>query len=389
MQAGTRRPRIGMNAMLYSSVLSYRSAGVSHYIAGLLGSLPQVDPGSDYVAFTSEPANTFAGWRMLAQPSVGANPLRRILWEQVQQPGLLRQEGVDLIHAPVYVGPWCSPCPVVVTIHDLSHFLFPQLFKPAKRAYLQFMTRYTARRAAAVICDSQSTRRDVLDLLHIEENRVYSVLIGVDNTMRPLEPEAIARFKHERHLPEKYLLSVSTLEPRKNIRALIEAYALLCEQIVEPPQLVIGGGKGWYFEDIERQVQRLGLAGRVTFPGYIPQQELPLWYNGAELFIYPSLYEGFGMPPLEAMACGIPVITSDRSSLPEVVGEAGIMLDTSQPALLAQEILGLLRNEPRRLELAEAGIKRASMFSWRKTAEQTAAIYHSVLKNRQTNDSSA
>jgi len=379
MHDNTRRVRIGLNAMLYSSELSYRSAGVSHYIGGLLGALPRSDSSADYVAFHYLPQISADGWEFVHARAAGGQPWRRILWEQFGQPAALRRSQVDLVHAPVYVGPLAASCPVVVTIHDLSHFIFPELFQPAKRVYLQTMTRITAKRAAAVICDSENTRRDVLRLLQVPPERAHTVLIGVDAEMQPLARERVERFRAERRLPERYILTVSTLEPRKNIPALIEAYCMLCRGGQPVPHLVIGGGKGWYFRAIEQQVERLGLRDHVVFTGFIPQQELPLWYNASEIFVYPSLYEGFGMPPLEAMACGVPVITSDKASLPEVVGDGGLMVDTSKPELLATALQRLLDEPETRIELGQRGQARARLFSWEKTARETASIYHAVL----------
>lgn len=380
MQDKSFRPRIALNALLYSSEFSYRNAGVSHYIGGLLGYLPQTDNTAEYIAFHHTPQIRVDGWKLFTIDSIGENPWRRIAWEQFGQPGALRRVQANLVHAPVYVGPLAAPCPVVVTIHDLSHFLYPELFPLAKRLYLQVMTRATARRAAAVICDSASTRRDVLRVLRIPAERVHTVLIGVDAEMRPLEPQRVVQFRTERRLPERMILSVSTLEPRKNIPTLLKAYALLLGSGKEVPQLVIGGGKGWYYQAIEEQVKRLGLSDKVTFTGFIPQQELPLWYNAAEIFVYPSLFEGFGMPPLEAMACGVPVITSGRSSLPEVVGDGGIMTDTSQPETLARAMQQLLDSRELRDQLSLRGRARSRLFSWEKTARETSAIYHAILR---------
>ncbi|MHB9032540.1 MAG: glycosyltransferase family 4 protein [Anaerolineae bacterium] len=378
----SERPRVGLNAMLYSRSLTFRSAGVSHYVAGLLDSLPQADPDTDYYAFVAEPESHLDGWRVVHPVFMKDNPWRRIAWEQLFQTSALRRLKIDLLHAPVYVGPLRASCPVVVTIHDLSHFIYPELFKPAQRAYLQVMTRYTAQRAAAVICDSENTRRDVLRILHIPEQRVHTVLIAAGSEMQPLPPAVITRFRQERQLPERFILSVSTLEPRKNILKLIDAYALIVKSNAATPALYIGGGKGWYYQAIESRVEKLGLSNRIHFAGFIPQAELPLWYNAAEIFIYPSIYEGFGLPPLEAMACGTPVITSNRSSLPEVMGDGGVMVDSTVSENLAAEMQNLLENPDRRANQVSRGLQRAKLFTWANTARQTAAIYHAVLENR-------
>lgn len=382
MEASDNQPRIGLNAQLYSSQLSYRGAGVSHYIQGLLNTLPQVDPDARYVAFLNDPSSSFKGWRTARTHLPEAQPWRRILWEQAAQPRLARRERLDLLHEPVYVGPLLAPCPIVVTIHDMSYFIYPELFQLAKRIYLQAMTQFTARHAAAIICDSESTRRDVLRILSVPGERVHTVHIGVDPEMQPLPRPAITEFRREHQLPLHFILFVGTLEPRKNLPMLLEAFAWLCQHSQLPHQLFIGGGKGWYYQTIEDQVEKLGLSERVHFPGFIPQAELPLWYNSADLFVYPSLYEGFGLPPLEAMTCGVPVITSNISSLPEVVGEGGVMVDPHEPVSLAREMLHLLSDPTASAELGMRGLAQARSFSWSNTARQTAAIYHSALGNR-------
>jgi glycosyltransferase involved in cell wall biosynthesis len=379
-------PRIGLNAQLYSTRQSYRGAGVSHYILGLLNALPFADPEAEYIAFLNEPGSSFAGWQAVRTRLPEARPGRRILWEQTAQPLLARREHLDLVHAPVYVGPLLAPCPTVVTIHDMSFYLFPELFQPAKRLYLQTMTRFSARRASAVICDSESTRRDVLQILGLTQERVHTVHIGIDAEMQPLPRDRISEFRRAKQLPSQFILFVGTLEPRKNLPLLLEAFAWLIQHSQLPHHLVLGGGKGWYYQAIERQVEGLGLRSRVHFPGFIPQYELPLWYNSADLFVYPSLYEGFGLPPLEAMACGVPVITSNVSSLPEVVGEGGVMVDPNNPENLGQEMRRLLSDTDARAGLCSRGLERAQSFSWHKTARQTAALYHAILGNRIINE---
>jgi glycosyltransferase involved in cell wall biosynthesis len=387
MKASGNRPRIGLNAQLYSSRLSYRSAGVSHYILALLTSLPQVDPNIDYVAFLNDPAASFAGWQTVRTHLPESQPWRRILWEQTSQPRLARQERLDLLHEPVYVGPWQAPCPIVVTIHDMSYFIYPELFQPAKRKYLQTMTRYTAQHAAAIICDSESTRRDVLRILAVSADRVHTVHLGVDPEMQPLPRQLVAEFKREHQLPEHFILFVGTLEPRKNLPVLVQAFAWLRQHSRLNHHLVIGGGKGWYYQTLEQQVEKLGLRDQIHFPGFIPQAELPLWYNSADLFVYPSLYEGFGLPPLEAMACGVPVITTNVSSLPEAVGAGAILVSPDEPVSLGQEMQRLLSDPSASTELCDRGIAQAKLFSWSNTARQTVNVYHAILGNRKVNES--
>jgi glycosyltransferase involved in cell wall biosynthesis len=243
------------------------------------------------------------------------------------------------------------------------------------------MTRHTVRHAEAVIAVSESTKRDALQLFGLPQEKVIAIPNGVDDRMKSIQDHgAIEALRQRYDLPKKMLLFLGTLEPRKNILTLLEAYALLRQRPTVSHELVIAGGQGWYYEEIYQAVERLGLEGSVRFPGYVPDEELPLWYNAADLFVYPSLYEGFGLPPLEAMACGTPVVVANTSSLPEVVGDAGLMVDPHDPQALAEAIYSVLSNPVRHQRLAEAGQARARNFSWRTTAKKTAALYHRVLE---------
>jgi glycosyltransferase involved in cell wall biosynthesis len=289
----------------------------------------------------------------------------------------------NLLHALAFVAPLAWRGPTVVTVFDLSFLLFPERFRVYNRLYLSMFTRLSARRADRVIVISESTKRDAVRLLGLDARRVAVVYCGVDETYRPLPAEVVEEYRRRRGLPERFVLFVGTLEPRKNIAGLIEAYRLLAagwpRGAGEPPALVIAGAKGWYYQDVYQAVQRAELMERVVFTGYVPADELPFLYNAATLFVYPSFYEGFGLPPLEAMACGTAVVVSDRSSLPEVVGDAGVLVNPEEPAAIAQAMHELLRDEEARRVLADKGRRRAAAFSWQRAAQETTAIYRQVL----------
>lgn len=373
------KPRVGLGAQLVSAVESFRNAGVSHYVHNLLLHLPVADPLLDYVAFLPDRTTHYPGWACRGAAWGTRSPLSRILWEQLAQPTAARRERLCLLHAPVNIAPALVSCPVVVTVHDLSFFLFPQFFRPPNRVYQQVFTRATAQNVEHIIAVSQSTRADVCRILGVPPGRVTVVPNGVDAEMRPLSPEQVQAFRVKKGLPERIILFVGTLEPRKNIPNLLEAYSLLRRESRVDHHLVIVGGKGWYFDEIEETSAQLGLGDEVIFPGFVPQAELPYWYNAADLFVFPSLYEGFGLPPLEAMACGTPVIVSTSSSLPEVVGDAGLLVDARDPRSLAEAMRSVAEDRGRREQLALAGLGRARTFSWHETARQTAAVYHRVL----------
>lgn len=368
---------IGLNAHLLSLAHTYRGAGINWYIHNLLLNLALVDQENQYTVFLNDrrfPPNSGLILRPSRLPT--AQPLVRIGWEQLIQPFVLWQEKIDLLHSMAFVTPLVSPCPSVVTVYDLSFVIFPQSFKYSRRFYLALFTRLSARKARRIITISESTKRDTVRLLGVSSEKVDVVYCGVDKTFHPLPDREIASFRQKRGLPERIILFVGTIEPRKNVARLIEAYSHLRDERVK---LVIGGAKGWLYEEVFARVEELGLTGDVLFPGYIPPDELPLWYNAAELFVYPSLYEGFGLPPLEAMACGTPVITSNVSSLPEVIGEAGLTVDPIDSESLAEAMSRVLGDEALRQSMRERGLARANRFSWAKAARETVEVYRHTL----------
>ncbi|MBN1658240.1 MAG: glycosyltransferase family 4 protein [Anaerolineae bacterium] len=369
--------QVGVNAHLLSLDQNYRSAGINWYIYHLLHHLP--DAGSDlaYTAFLGER-------RFVGTPGIHCSLTRlpthrppvRIMWEQVVQPCVARRIGIDLIHAPAFVGPLASSLPFVVTIHDLSFVNYPQNFRGGNRAYLRLFTRLSVHTARRVVAVSKSTRADLAHFYGVSPRKVDVVYHGVDPAFRPLPADEVEAFRVRRGLPDQFILFVGTLEPRKNIAGLISAYA---QMPASRPPLLLVGGKGWLYDDVYRRVEELNLADKVHFIGYVDAAELPAWYNAALLFVYPSLYEGFGLPALEAMACGLPVISSTASSLPEVVGEAGILVDPHDTDALAEALQRVAGNASLRDELTAAGMRQASRFSWTETARSTACSFRRAL----------
>ena len=378
----TQPTHIGLNAHLLSLSQSYRGAGISWYIVNLLRNLAQVSPDFfQYSAFLSDRAFQAPSLKLRLSRLPTHRPVVRILWEQFIQPLALRQAGVELLHALAFVAPLAAPCPFVVTIYDLSFLRYPEAFRPLNRWYLTQFTARSVKRARAVIAISESTRQDVINLLGASPERVHTVYCGADQEFRPLPATEIEAFKVSRQLPDTFILYLGTLEPRKNVDGLIRAYARWREREPDPPPLIVAGGKGWYYNKIFELVESLNLTGTIRFPGYIPQEELPLWYNAASLFVYPSHFEGFGLPVLEAMACGAPVITSKASSLPEVVGRNGAarLVSPTDDEALAQAMAELMARADLRASMSERGLAQAAKFRWEKMARETVAIYQKVL----------
>jgi glycosyltransferase involved in cell wall biosynthesis len=375
--------RIGLNAHLLSFEASYRQAGVSRYIDALLTELPAVlNPGEDLIAYTSQ-AGAIAGrarydrrilWRSTRIPS--ERPPGRILWEQTAGQLAGHRARLDLFHAPVNVAPLLSQTPSVVTVHDLAFERFPEQYPVMKQRYLRAMTRLSVRRAARVIAVSEATKHDLCRLYGCDPGRVTVVPNGIAAEMRRPPEDDIERFRAEQRLPDRFVLFVGTLQPRKNLETLLRAFALLQAELEWP--LVVVGAPGWRDAPIYRLVESLGLRERVRFAGFAPAETLPYWYGAATLLVYPSFYEGFGLPVLEAMACRTPVVVSNASSLPEVVGDAGLLVSPRDVEGFAEAIGRLARQDGLRQELGAAGWRRSQTFRWRSTAEATAAVYREV-----------
>jgi glycosyltransferase involved in cell wall biosynthesis len=372
---------IALNAHLLSSSRSYRAAGISWYIRSLLTYLPRVSDRHSFTAFLGkeEAGHGFPGLQTKVSILPTERPAARIAWEQLAQPLGLLGDRIDLLHSLAFVQPVVLPCPGVVTVYDLSFIHYPQRLQPWRRLYLRWGTTYSAQRASRVIAISASTKRDIVALLGVAEGKVDVIPCGVDEDFRPVErQEQLKELRKRRRLPPRMLLFVGTIEPRKNLTTLLRSYALLREWI-QPPPLVIAGAKGWQHEEVFSLAQELGLLDELLFPGFIPRDELPLWYNAADLFVYPSLYEGFGLPPLEAMACGTPVVASNTSSLPEVVGDAGLLVEPTDAEEIAEAMQRLLTDSTLRDELTSKGLERARAFTWHRTARETAEVYDRAL----------
>jgi glycosyltransferase involved in cell wall biosynthesis len=253
---------------------------------------------------------------------------------------------------------------------------FPRAFNVANRVYLTAATRAAAKRARVVCTISQQTRRDIVRFLNVPAQRVVVTYPAADERFRVLSTDEVDAFRRARDLPEVFIFAVGTLEPRKNVVGLLEAYARLPGP---RPPLLIGGGSGWRFSPIFDTVQRLGLQSQVTFRGFVDEDELPRWYNAARLFVFPSLYEGFGLPVLEAMACGTPVITSNAASLPEVVGDAAVLVRPDDVDGFANAMIRLVNDAALRAELCKRGLERAKIFSWEHAARELVELYREVL----------
>ena len=277
--------RVGINAHLLSGEAGYRRAGIHQYIAQVLRHLPWEEGEPTYVVFTQQQNlfNDKPGITAVSSRLSTENRWLRIFWEQVVWPWQLRQHRINLLHSMAFVTPLLSRCPAVITVYDLSFYHFPERFPALQRFYLSSQTRRSCQRARRVITISESSRQDVHRFLAVPLDRIDVVVPGVDPIYRPLPETEVTAFRQKHNL-DRFVLHVGTLQPRKNIPVLIQAMAHLDDPTIK---LVLVGGKGWLYDDIFRQVQALGLEERVVFTGYVPDDELPLWYNAAALLVFP------------------------------------------------------------------------------------------------------
>lgn len=368
-----------LGAFLLSGQPGFRQAGVHHYARELMRALARA-PHAD-VRFTTLLAASAAdqlsadertALNVHTLPARLESPLHRARFEQLALPRLLRELRADLYHGLGFVAPLRAPCPTVVSVMDLSFLTHPQTHRPLNRTYLRLLTKASCLRARRIIAISEWTRRDIVQHYAIDPWRVDAIPLAVDHArFRPLSSDARRAFRTAHDVGERAVFYLGSIEPRKNLTRLIEAFA----RLRAPAQLFIGGSLAWKYDETFAQVQRLGIGDRVRMLGRVEPQDLSAWYSSCTAFAYPSLYEGFGFPPLEAMACGAAVVSSNASSLPEVVGDAGLLVEPTSIDALAAALARALDDETLRVNLQQRALARAAGFTWERVAAGTLAAY--------------
>ncbi len=286
---------------------------------------------------------------------------------------------LDLFHSPDFVLPPVSGrIPTLLTVHDLSFVHYPETFPANLVAYLNAVVPWSVRRATHILADSQATKDDLVNIWHVPTGKITVLYAGVNEAFQPVTDEGrITAVRHKYNLTDApYILSLGTVQPRKNYQMLIRAFRPIAANY--PHNLIIAGGKGWLYDDMLAEVDKLGVNGRVHFIGFVDDADLPALYSAADLFAMPSLYEGFGLPLLEAMACGTPVLSSNMSSLPEVVGETAVQLPPTQGTAWTQAITSLLENPAKRTQMIAGGFRQARRFTWHKSARQLRNIFQNL-----------
>ena len=367
--------RVAINALL----LSGRYSGVEKAILELLRHIGE-DTEDEMVALVGSDfdASVLEGCRIAVErlPVSTRSRLARIAYEQA----LLRRrlDGFDVFHAPGYVAPPRLPIPMVLTVYDLIALRHPRLAARSNVMHYRLRLPRSARAAARIIVPTECVARDVTEQFHIPGGRIRVVPLGVAERFRPPSAEAVAALRGRHGLGGPFLLFVGNVEPKKNLPTLLRAVAAL-RRDGRPHALVIAGVRGWKCREVYALPAELGIEDAVRFLGYVPEDDLPALYGAAEAFAFPSLVEGFGLPPLEAMACGTPVVASDADALVETAGDAALHVPARDAAALADALRRVLDDASLRERLVEAGLARAAEFTWTRTAEQTRAVYREAV----------
>jgi glycosyltransferase involved in cell wall biosynthesis len=370
--------QIGIDARL----TYHQRAGISRYTLHLLEELACLDRENEYVVFQH---------RKQPEPLINApNFQRRTLYtpvhtraEQIMLRLELMLHPLDLLHSTDFIPPLYSPIPSVITVHDLGFLRWPHFLTEDNATYYSQIDR-AVRHARHIIVPSHSTRNDVIGQLGVPKSKISVIYEAVAPIYQPLPVESTrAAISQKYKIPENYIIFVSTIEPRKNIGGLLQAFHYLREKYnVKDTGLVFVGKRGWLYEEVFKTVEELGLKESTFFVGRVPDEDLRSLYVGARCHVHPAFYEGFGLPPLEAMACGTPTIVSNISSLPEVVGDAALLVDPNEWEEIAVAMHRLLSDRDLHAELRQKGLQRASIFSWKRAAVETLEVYKQVFANR-------
>lgn len=355
-------------------------AGIGRYAGELTAALAALGDGHEYALFYNRAREAVPAPPLDRLPRLSTNDgdrpwrLRVLLAHLAGRPQDRRFPGVTLFHATDHLLPHLSAVPSVFTLHDLTFRLHPTTHTPLNRWFHLLMMPLFLRAATAVIAVSECTRRDALRLYGLDEARVRVIHEGVGGQFRPAGPQAISAVRRRYGLPERFILYLGTIEPRKNLSTLLDAYLALRSQGTACG-LVIAGRQGWRSQPFMRRLRELGLEEEVSLPGFVTEADLPALYSAASLLALPSLYEGFGLPVLEAMACGTPVVCSNTSSLPEVAGDAALLVAPHDTAGWAGAMGHVLADPALQAELRARGLARARRFGWPAAARATLDTY--------------
>jgi glycosyltransferase involved in cell wall biosynthesis len=363
---------IGIDARL----LHYRTGGISTYIVGLAEAIARIDRANRYTWIESRKtcrSSAPAGFRHFATWTPAHHRLERLTLSLELIP-----LNLDVLHSTDFIPPLRGARRHVISVHDLTFLRFPEYLTAESRRYYNAQIHAACARADHILTISQSSKQDIKSLLHVPEDKVTVHLPGIDKSFRRPPVQTLAAVRQRLLLPERYFLFVGTFEPRKNIGGLLEAYKMLLERLPDAPPLILAGRPGWLFDETQRYSETLKLGERLQWRCAVEQADLPSLYALADALILPSFYEGWGLPAAEAMACGTVPIVSNRSSLPEVVGPVGLLIDPDDPTTIANALERVLVDDEWRAAQERAAVERALEFRWEDAARIAINVYETV-----------
>lgn len=371
-----KSPRIGFDGRILSIPRRKQKTGTEYYAYSLLEHMVNLDSGAQFVVYqdadappllrdTANVHHVFSSWARST-----------LIWSSLGIGLLAAREKVDLLFIPDHYVPLLKPCKVAMVVYDTAYLLFPEHYPHLLRTKLRLSTSYAVHAVDKIITISQSTEKDIIHFYGVDQNKIEIVYPACAIRSHPRKRGECTEILGRYQISKPYLLFVGTIQPRKNLLALLKAFS----QVRDAAQLVIVGKTGWLSDDIMGVSRKLGLENHVRFTGYVPQQDISALMSQATCFVYPVLYEGFGMPVLEAMASGVPVIASNTSSIPEIVGDAGLLIDPTQVQELAAAIEMVLGSPELRGSMIERGLQQASKFSWRRSVSKLLDIIYQMVR---------
>ncbi|OGS03928.1 MAG: hypothetical protein A2204_03215 [Elusimicrobia bacterium RIFOXYA1_FULL_47_7] len=370
-----------MNIGINARYLQKRSTGIENYLKNIIAKLKDTDKSNSYTLF-------FGNDRQVPDYALGGNfthdvpdmrtdsQLKRVLWEHFYLPKQLKKLKIDVFHEPSFISPFFKSCPTIITVYDLAYLFCPDCYTFRNRAYLGAMLSRSVSTSEYIIAISENTKSDILKHFRVPDNKVKVIYCGVNELFKKTNDTLkVDSIRKKYGITKDYILNVSLISPRKNLIALMQAFKNARQSGRIDAQLVIAGGKGWLYEKIIAYAKSSGFENDIIFTGYVTDDELLHLYNGARLFAFPSVYEGFGLPLLEAMACGCPVISSNTSSMPEVCGEAALYFNPKNLAEISEAIDRVINDVGLSNSLINKGLEQVKKFSWGKAAAQTLSLY--------------
>lgn len=360
-----------------------QKTGIGNYIFNILTNLAQLDQLNEYYLYSHKDFDLplfNTNWHIRIGKTRILN--NSTIWLQTEAVKMILKDKIDLFWGPNFVYPLFLPKKIkkIITVHDLVWLLYPNTQNWRARLFIRYLYKISIKKADHIICVSESTAKDLKSILNIPEGKIDLIYGATTDYLKPYDKNYARKFIAEKYkVPENFILTVSTIEPRKNLTTLFKAIDILDKTKDFPYQLIVIGKRGYKAESILKSIKNIGVDTKIRLLGYVHDKDLPMFYSAARIFVYPSIYEGFGLPLLEAMACGTPVITTNSSSLPEVIGDAGILIEPYNINRFARAIYELTTNNKLNNTYIQKGLERVKIFSWMKSAKSTLNVFKKIF----------